>query len=305
MKPERIKIDFNSLMEQIDKELIDEKIPIHSRPIEALGKLSEALGKPIRLDHPSFPIDGPKWETDDIALRLNAWFEDRYGSRLKVRMGPGRFGLALRGAIWLVHIAGLYGRARVYCSKVTIPGPKISTNGKPVYFNALDQVSDLPDGFRDTLIESELKHIQSVYIMAHEAFFAMDSVKTLELVEAALSDHASCVSQFTAQNPHFGQAKWDSLQATEKMLKAYLFVSSVEFPRIHELLELAELAESHGLETLSRDRLSVIQCSPGIRYGEFSVSDEEAIKAHHLSLGLSGMIAKAIMRKQINSNQSI
>ena len=292
------KQEFQELMERIDKELTDEKVPIHARPIKAMAKLSIELDAPVRfVDPESFTI-APEWPSDSISVKMNNWFEERYGDRLRIRFGPGRIALRIRASIWLFHIPGVYGRARVYCSRETIPASK----GPPTSFNVLDTISRLATGLRTALTDSELRDIFDAFLIGYRALYAMDPVSSLELVKAALSDHESCVDQLVSSSPHFGQAKWLSLQTTEKMLKGYLYVSGQDFPKTHNLIHLSELTESFGLNKLQSDLLSQIQCSADVRYQNAGISDEEAIISHYNALKISEIAAKGIMKCQIEKN---
>ena len=61
-----------------------------------------------------------------------------------------------------------------------------------------------------------------------------------------------------------------------------------------DLVELAQVAEGHGLRSDVRRFLPLIQCTPGVRYGEVAVSETEAFAAHNASLEVMRIVGAAL-----------
>jgi hypothetical protein len=84
----------------------------------------------------------------------------------------------------------------------------------------------------------------------------------------------------------FGESKWASLQAAEKILKATIEFEGAKFRFGHELATLCEQLDGLGITCEWASLISKIQCSAGIRYGEVTCTRNEAVEAHQASLGL-------------------
>lgn len=119
----------------------------------------------------------------------------------------------------------------------------------------------------------------------------MELINDFTLVADAFADLNAAVFHLTIRNRHHGLSKWASLQAVEKMLKAYLKRKVGDFKSGHVLEPLAQSAEKAGLIALDRRLLSATQCSANVRYGDDLVTLRCAVDAHHASLGLCGQVA--------------
>ena len=114
------------------------------------------------------------------------------------------------------------------------------------------------------------------------------------MVREVQSDIDAAVHHVMNKPPHFGQSKWHSLQATEKILKVFLESRTVSYPRHHQLRGLAELAEKANLPVLDHRWLDEIQCSAGIRYGEELATLNEAFAAYLACLQVCRHVARAV-----------
>ena len=112
----------------------------------------------------------------------------------------------------------------------------------------------------------------------------LQAISDLNYVTEALGDLDAAVSHLITNRPQSGLSKWSSLQAVEKMVKAYISQTGEEIKRTHSLNKLFKQAEKLGLLVPPEQYINDIQCSAGVRYGEMSVSIEDAVTAHLLSL---------------------
>lgn len=246
---------FQSQMEEIDAELRSEDMPITGRPIAAISKISKRFKCSIR-------FDGVE------AKRINKWFEDRYGDRLKVDWSIGKTIILIKDDPYLVKYPLIFGQFQV---------------------NPFDWVHNLTPSTIKSLKNHELEQIASE-IMQKFGYFAL-----LRLFQnECLADLPIAVEQIISNHPQYGLSQWASLQAVEKTLKFYISSNNIKPPRSHDLRLLADMASDIGLNELNDDCLTIIQCSPGVRYNEPKVSLIEAKNAHDKCLKLCSEIAAQI-----------
>lgn len=286
--------EFLGLIEQIETELIVKEAPISLRVIPALGLIHKRLKVeiPITTIKKDTPTPG-SYKGEDLTLRVINWYDQFYGDRMLHDFTPGRTVLLLRGDIWTLRPPRFYGHAVAFCSQSepTVRPP----NGRgPVRYNILDAIEELAPGLRNALCKQELGYIERVFEVGHTALQELESVLNLAMVTDAFADLNAAVFHLTIRNRHHGLSKWASLQAVEKMLKAFCKVKTGHFKTGHDLEPIALTAEGAGLRQIDRRLLKTIQCSPNVRYGEEPVSLIEAVDAHHASLGICGQVAQQL-----------
>ena len=201
----------------------------------------------------------------------------------------------LRGDVWTFRFRKIYGKVELFCSSTDqscLPNPP---GNEIPRFNILDAIEHLPQNMRASLTPHEVEELGYLFLQGYAALTRMEVSSGLSFVREAMSDHDAAV-QFLTASQHFGQSKWASLQATEKILKAYIALTNGPAKRIHGLEKLAVTGEQLGLARISRQQLSLIQCEAGVRYGEIAVDCTDALAAHHASLSVSGEVALHIMR---------
>lgn len=93
-------------------------------------------------------------------------------------------------------------------------------------------------------------------------------------------------------------AKWAALQAVEKTYKAFLVVHRAKVPKRHKIAELSKLAAALDLHPADPELIAAVECDPGVRYGEVSVSLPDAVAAHHAALELTWYVAEEIRGKR-------
>ena len=285
--------DFRKLVEKIEAELQAEEVPIPLREMEALrrisGELHAALAEP---KGQKTPTPG-SYQGGDLVLRVVAWYEQLYGEKLLHDFRPGRTVLLLRGDIWVLHLPRFLGRGEVFCSQTEHtyrpPGGR-----EPFRYNILDCIEELAPALRNALSREELEHIEQIFEVGHKSFQEIELTQNFPLVTDAAADLYAAVFHLTARDRHHGLSKWASLQAAEKLLKAYLKKKTGRFNRGHILEPLVREAEGTGLRQLDRKLLAAIQCSPDVRYGDEPVSLKGAVDAHHASLGICGQVARQL-----------
>jgi hypothetical protein len=264
--------EFLSLIEKVDTDLAVKGIPIPHRTLQALGEISTLVGLELPVVKLGRPPDPTCFEPQELSWHIYCWYTERYGNKLIFEICLGRISFLLRGDVWFVRIPLVYG------------SPKMEF---------VDFVEDLTDGLRRTLTRTELDEITRVFQSGYEAFMYLVMKDSDKFINECLSDHRIAIDQLKAPNPHPGQSKWASLQATEKVLKSFITSKGGGVRRIHFLLELTEAAEALGLNHADRIKrlLPNIQCDPGVRYGDGAFTLEDAVCANQSALEVSGLVA--------------
>lgn len=288
---------FSAMMESVDSYLRSEGIPVHARPIRGWIEISKALNLELSM----FPRNKKRategvYIGDDLSLRIFSWFDERYGSKLAIRMGPGRAVILVRGDPWEIHFPRVYGRVEFFISA----NEKSSNQEEDLRLrriprcNILDEITDFPAGLAQSLSRNELREIGESFVTIFESLESVAGIETLPMVREVQSDIDSAASHLLSNPPHYGLSKWSSLQAVEKSFKVYLAEKDVNIPRHHKLYELSVLAEKNGMFSVGKDFIDRIQCGASVRYGEELVSKDEAHQAHILSIILCGRIARDV-----------
>jgi HEPN domain-containing protein len=109
----------------------------------------------------------------------------------------------------------------------------------------------------------------------------------------AKGDVATAISNLMARPGRFGESKWASLQAAEKVLKAAIELAGGNFGKVHDLEKLFAQLAAVGTRVDPKPYADAIQCKPGIRYGEEACTLDEALDAHRRSLDLVNALRDA------------
>lgn len=290
--------DFYAMMEAVDLFLKQKDVPPHARPFQGSFEISKALN--LELNMVPVTKAEPKsgsYAGDDLTIRIFRWFDERYGNKLAIRIGPGRIVILIRDDPWEVHLPKVWGTVQFFVSL----SEKSSNQDKDLQLrriprhNILDSIEDLPIGLAKSLDVRELSAIADIFLAAYSSMVAIDGIIEFPMIRELISDIDASVSHFLSVPPHFGLSKWASLQATEKALKAYVSAKGESFPWRHNLEELSTLATEFGLQPIPSKTLNDIQCTASVRYGEGAdVTKIEAYIAHLLSISVCGLVAEQI-----------
>lgn len=288
---------FNQMMEQIDQELRGKDVPIWWRPIHAISEVSKRLNTDIIFTPESAPVTLGRYDNLTLAAHVNKWFQDRYGDRLKVHLGPGSVALLIRGDPWKMVLPQIYGSVSCNCGpdiEKARNAPRISTGSELPQYNVLCCIEGFPARLANILSESERREILQFFMKAHKALQMMKNISEKPYVNEAIGDLQLAVESIFSRSPQYGMSKWSSLQFIEKLLKSFLKLKNRPIPRHHDLQKIAQTAQSAGLKLPNAALLASVQCVPGVRYGEPVVTLEDAIAAHHASLDLGEQLAAQI-----------
>ena len=118
------------------------------------------------------------------------------------------------------------------------------------------------------------------------AHYTLQANEEQELIRIARGDVATAVNNLMDPGQRYGESKWASLQAAEKVIKAAITRQGGTYKFSHGLSGLTDQLAGLGIRFDAKPLTDVIQCTAGIRYGEESCTRREALTAHHASLQL-------------------
>lgn len=291
----KTKEDFQNLMENVDTELKDKDFQIFQRPLAAWFEISSRFNLNLRFPPFKNIASENSYCGDDLTIRIFQWYENKYGDKLKFDP-TWKIAILIRGDAYRLQIPLAFGAFVGVCSKETFgkEPPSVNSNGELPQMNILNLVDDLTEGYVKTFKSEELKNIFDNFMLGNYARYEMETLLDKALVEQAKGDIEAAVSHIFSNPPQYGLSKWASLQATEKIIKAFIEEKNNTFPFSHDLKKLAEQAEAAGLREIPEALLDLVQCPAGVRYGNPAVNLIESIQAHHACLDICLGVAKQI-----------
>jgi hypothetical protein len=282
---------FNSIMENIDKLLVAQDVGIPGRELRGSMLFSNQQGlSGVPLTHPVFQ-------------KVFDWFAARYGERLNLDMDFGQSALLLRGDILRFRCPYFAGRAYVIsCPELMNRDFSGARRNLPGLINALSMINGMTSAYFRSLTAIEQNCLLEAFVESELSLARIKDANVQEYVRIASEDLQTSVERMTSPNPQFGLSKWASLQAVEKVIKAYISKQNVEPKKTHKLNDLAAAAESVGLRPLQRSSLKFVECSPDVRYPSTRVTKDEAVMAHRSAVAICADIAMQLPRIGWNTN---
>ncbi|MGD8305534.1 MAG: hypothetical protein PVF17_02680 [Ignavibacteria bacterium] len=277
--------EFEERVVRIDRELINENIPIPYRPLHAIQRYAKQYKCKIYIGNPNPDKDKEdRYDEYNIGNTINEWFEKKYGDKLKTDFNIGCVGLLIAGDAYKLNIP------LMFCGLVEYKnGKEVRLSRIPDHqlfsiniFNFIDDIT--PQVVRD-MSDEEKKKTYAIFNHAVQLsnLFNRKHLSS-ELTKSAQVDIEKAIDYLIGPNCSTGLSRWSSLQATEKVIKNALSLKKVEFPKTHNLLELMEKLYLLGFPRSDNNLIKQVQCSPAVRYGEDNSTLAEAIKAHHISI---------------------
>lgn len=305
--------EFESLMRAADAHLASQDRAITVRPLLVGTLFNQAFG----WSGPAFPpkelANYPGFDGPVLLAKSYRWYDQVYGTKLHVDFALGHAPYRLGKALWRVRFPLIFGRCRLFIDRdLKNCGNSIASKENDCTLNMLCCIEELPQGFADRVKDRELNDYLVFFMQSHQAFAWRDShLGGHELLVQAKSDYAASVDDILSRR--YAQSRWASAQAVEKTLKAILSLSGIRYSTSgkagHDIVTLAEkLAEAHQVN-LHKATIDLVQCSPAVRYGEESSSEDQALHANHAVLAiierLFGQRAKLPMLKPARRPRAI
>jgi len=295
-------------MESIDAQLRAANVQIHARSLHAAAQYSKLFHLTIPLS--SRPDNGRAgvYTGSDASAHIRKWFDDRYGDRQKISMGPGSAVILLRGDPWEIRLPRIFGSVRCVIERDLsryANEPELRSDGHPPITNVLTLINGFPSGLAAQLSDKECCNIIELFMYALNCMHAIEGIKGNKYVPEALSDIQSSVRHIFSVPPHYGQSKWSSAQAAEKLLKSFLKEKGIPFPKNHDIRGLADLARTGGMKPLENAITDQLQTRAAVRYGDESVSLIEAVAAHHASMMVGKHVSEILIPHNSTSKSNM
>lgn len=306
-------------MEEVDQELITEGVRITGRAMIGAGRVAKKLrtgnyigDEPLKLG----PLDSPAipgvYEGDSLAAHIFKWFDERYGERQNLDLSIGTCLLKFRGDTYLVELPRVYGSAQFIIDPnltrkyETLSIKKPGVEFQPPKFNILKCIKGLPDSIIRTIRNEEYIQLMEFFITAFNTFDALNRLSETEpLAKSSAYDLSIASKTCSDSKAEYGQARWQSLQGTEKIIKLYIKKKNSTFRRTHNLLGLLEDAYDLGLPRIMTFIVDQIQCDASVRYGEVDVEMKEAIDAQLGAQTVAAHIIESLGLNNYKSNTNI
>jgi hypothetical protein len=120
-------------------------------------------------------------------------------------------------------------------------------------------------------------------------------------IKEAMHDLIGSVGSLLTATPNYGQSKWSSLQAVEKVIKSCIREKNVIPKKLHSLADLYATALQLGAPQVDPALLSAVQCAPDVRYDSTLVQKMEALEAHYAALTVCVELADVVKRTTASS----
>lgn len=289
------KASFEAAMREIDGELRSREIDISDRFFGAIAEFVKRYHLLIPLRVSFLSSDAP-YTSEFLAAHIGSWYERLHGERLVTRsLSIGRMALLIRNDLWVVRFPVIVGGpfSWVACNRHVVEEHSLD-NGQYNIFQSFDGMSS---AYWADLSPAELEVVLKLFSLGERALCLLSRVAPTDLIQAARADHAAAVEHLAAPRPHSGLSRWASLQAVEKLLKAFLSSRPAPFPPSHNLATLTNHAAQAGLSPPPSETIAQVQCEPGVRYGEVRVSRADAVLAHHAALHATEVISPQLPAK--------
>ncbi|MFQ5663698.1 MAG: HEPN domain-containing protein [Terriglobia bacterium] len=269
-------IDYSQRLDEIDRQMTEEGVPVHSRAIRALLRILEQDG--ISAD-----IFGPACAP--LLDNIQDWYSRRYGDRALVNFTIGEKPFMLRGLVYFLTFPTVYGRDRV----------------EPLKF-----VEGLTDDMARSLTQKEHQHIVRCFLAGYHQVLSLKNLGRnpgslgplpRDLVERGLQDIRASVSVLKNDGNVQG-AIFHAHEAVEKFMKATLARYDLgeedlkkEFR--HDLAKALDALKSKNrkFEYLEPAVRKVNLPSMDIRYAEKGSTAAQAVEAVDSALHICSFIS--------------
>ena len=284
--------DFDDVMLELDTKVRQANDNVFGREIMVLAEYTRHFH--ISLSN-----------ADATTKRIFEWCDRMYGDRLKGNFENGYSMVLVKGDTCKLHNWFVAGMHAVVCESKPI-GQNVKRDspfGRIGIYNLLEGwIDGVTPALAMRVSEDERKEILRVYSIMSAAFAGLDNVRAVQgqanspYIKEATDDLKVSVDSCLQRNPNYGQSKWASLQAAEKMIKSCIgkFGGTVKFN--HDLSQqCANLTTASGVMVESR-LVTAIQCKAEVRYDSKLVDKAGALAAHYAALEVCGALAQVLAK---------
>ena len=264
--------DIFPILREIDQSLKEKAIPPHSRPIMAVIEFGKRfhISLPIAKLPPGAPAD--LVATGDYTDRIHRWYEEVYGDLIKTDFSEkAKVAVFADGDIWEMRIPLIFGTA-VIGVKRELPketGYRIEKNVLDI--NACASLTGITEARLQHFSDDDLNEVYGLFVVGLDVRKAFDRFRKADpMFAAAEEDWFAAVAHMTNQSPNWDQARWSSLQMTEKFMKGLIKIIGEHKPprRGHDLIEVYDIVARSIIGINLRHLIADIQCEASSRYHE-------------------------------------
>lgn len=289
--------EFDTAMTEIDEELRRKSSRVVAREMLALAEYCHRYNVTIANYQP-------------IAKRIFDWCKRLYGDRLNIDWDFGRTVVLVKGDLCKLRIIRFYGVMPIVCSPALMEikltqeidvGRRVDVRNLAV----TDWIVGLTPEMARRLSTQECEGILEAYARAFTAFARLEDAlgkrhsgtDAIYIPEAMHDLIGSVESLFTA-TPNYGQSKWSSLQAVEKVVKSCLRKQGTIPKKSHNLRSLNGTAAAVGVPRIDHTLIGKIECGAEVRYDSSLVSKEDAVAAHYAALDVCAKLAPLLKQRR-------
>lgn len=281
-------------MRAIDEHLQKRSLLAWQRPLHIGLLLHEAIGWEGPVYPPKDLADQPGFAGPVLMAKAHRWYEEVYGDKLNIDLGPGHVPFQMANTIWRVRMPYTVGRCLFFADRdLGKRGRNAVHDGDPATLNVLCMIDELPTGLAGRLTDQELRAFTQFYGSAFNTLFWASRLEGDPLFDQARHDYAASVDDLL--NARYAQSRWASSQTVEKTLKGLLNLAGLPYSRKgsdgHDLTALASQLSTVGV-SLDVRIVSKAKCSAGVRYGEVPSAESETLNANHAALGVWEMLSQ-------------
>lgn len=304
--------DFERLMLEVDQSMQERNIPIPGRELAALGEVAKRLrtslyGGPAKCE----PIPG-NYTGRSLTGHVYQWIQQRYGDRLRIDMIVGESVALIRGDPWILRLPDVLGGPLRFVAERDLgeryPESVINRPGQPrewLIVNVLRCIKELPSHLAAKLTDAELAELFDQFIESYLCLRALKAeCREQDLAIAARIDLTASARHILAGQQEFGMSRWASLQAAEKLLKLYLSLRGVSFPKVHLLTTLFELVAENGLPMPPVEFIASLQISASARYEQQAHTAIECVIAHRSAIRVGVTVMHALFPEAMVATQT-
>lgn len=281
---------FEAMMAQIDFKLTNEGVDIPTRPLLAVREVSMMYDLSMPLGGDIAHLSPELRENCALSEAINHWYKENYGDRLKEDPCPGRMVILLDGDLYVLRVPRIFGSVNFVLTRQWLSNPGIARS--PATCNITQLVDGMTAPKAGRLSNAALDTIGAAFEVAVPAALTLERTSH-GLMFIARGDVEAAVNGLMARGGRYGESKWASLQAAEKVLKAAIDRAGAKYRFTHGLAGLCNTLADTGVDFNADAQVAAIQCKPGIRYGEEPCTRDEALAAHRASLELVNILREA------------
>lgn len=220
---------------------------------------------------------------------IYSWYKEVYGDLLATDFSEkAKVAVLADGDIWEMKIPLIYGTVAIKAQRELSGKSRNRIGAQFLDINACASLTGITEARLQYFSDTDLNEVYGLFVVGLDVRNTFDRFRKAEpMFAAAEEDWFTAVGHMTNQSPDWGQARWSSLQMTEKFMKGMIaIIGDHEVPRVHELKKVHDTL-ARSIQDLDLQHLiSDIQCSPSVRYNDPNTPStrQQAYAAHKASL---------------------